>query len=31
MRLGYPQVPLQVPEILLPKSGVALDSWAVIA
>ena len=28
---GYPQVALQVPEILLPKSGVALDSWAVIA
>ena len=31
MRLGYPQVALQVPEILLPKSGVALESWAVIA
>lgn len=31
MRLGYPQVPLQIPEILLPKPGVALESWAVIA
>ena len=27
----YPQVALQVPELLLPKSGVALESWAVIA
>ena len=27
----YPQVALQVPEILLPKSGAALESWAVIA
>ena len=31
MRHGYPEVALQVPEILLPKSGVALESWAVIA
>ena len=31
MRLGYPQVALQVPQVLLPNPGVALDSWAVIA
>ena len=31
MRLGYPQVALQVPEILLPHPGVAFESWAVIA
>ena len=31
MQLTYPDIALQVPRVLLPAPGVALDRWAVIA